>query len=219
MVAADYRMKRLAMNFESAPVSGLPSYLEMMGANTRMANAMPRWWLATNYDPMLTDAEGLSWELRGAGVKAMTEDDFIAANGARERSGKASPLAQKWADNMTAKYEELSERDPIFGELRNCMDLAVIGALIVKERLAEKGACDLSYLLDPSGTKVDEFDVPKQVDSKVSFVKKGRNWIISASGGVQIHSWGVADRKEQGESLAPVRDKAANRESKSWWWN
>ncbi len=96
---------------------------------------MPRWWLATNYDPLLTDADGLAWELRGPGVKAMTEEDFLLANGDRVHSGKASPTAQKWANNMTARYDELSKRDTIFGELRNCMDLAIVAALLFKENL------------------------------------------------------------------------------------
>ena len=30
LVAADYRMKRLAMNFDPSPVNGLPSYLHMI---------------------------------------------------------------------------------------------------------------------------------------------------------------------------------------------
>jgi len=30
MVAADYRMKRLAMDFEPAPIRGLPSFLQMV---------------------------------------------------------------------------------------------------------------------------------------------------------------------------------------------
>jgi hypothetical protein len=33
LVAADYRMKRIGMNFEKAPVRGLPSYLEMRPAS------------------------------------------------------------------------------------------------------------------------------------------------------------------------------------------
>ena len=62
----------------------------------------------------------------------MTEEDFVAANGSRERSGKASPLARKWADNMTAHYDELAGKNVVFGQLRNCIDLAVVSALIVE---------------------------------------------------------------------------------------
>jgi len=228
LVAADYRMKRLAMNFDPAPIAGLPSYLQMMRPGGRgPRSAMPRWWLATNYDPLLTDDEGLAWELRGPGVKAMTEEDFLLANGDRVHSGKASPLAQKWANNMTAKYDELSQRDPIFGELRNCMDLAVIAALVFKENLPVKASCDVSPLIGENGPPVDAFVVPKQVDTQASFVKKGDNWIISASGGVLIHSWGVADRKDRTDTLAPLRnkaqppasDKAVAAQSTTWWWN
>ena len=221
MVAADYRMKRLAMNMEPAPIAGLPSFLEMMsgGGSRGLSNMLPRWWLATNYDPLLTDGEGLAWELRGAGVKAMTEDDFLATNGDRKHSGKTNPLAQKWADNMTAKYGELSQRDSIFGQLRNCMDLAVVAALIAKEELATRASCDLGLLASATGLTLEQFTAPKQVDSKASFLKKGRNWIISASGGVLIHSWGIADKHEKSESLGPVREKALAASGKRWWWD
>ena len=45
MVAADYRMKRLAMHFDKAPVRGLPSFLDLMPASSRRLE-LPRWWLA-----------------------------------------------------------------------------------------------------------------------------------------------------------------------------
>ena len=99
---------------------------------------MPRWWLAPDYDSLLKDPEGLAWELRRAGVKAMTEDEMINAAGQRQRTGLANPMAKKWADNMTAHYDELSAKDTIFGQLRNCMDLAVVAALISRENLTEK---------------------------------------------------------------------------------
>jgi hypothetical protein len=226
LVAADYRMKRLAMNFDPPPINGLPSYLHMVKPGLK-GSAMPRWWLATNYEPLLTDADGLAWELRGPGVKAMTEEDFLLENGDRVHSGKASPVAQKWANNMTARYDELSKRDPIFGELRNCMDLAIVSALLFKENLPGKASLDLAPLAGQDGPPVDAYFVPKQVDTQASFVKKGDNWIISASGGVLIHSWGEADRKEQSAKLDPLRTKAARPADENatagqpaaWWWN
>ena len=226
LVAADYRMKRLAMNFDPPPIAGLPSYLHLLRSGGAGKSIMPRWWLATNYQPMLTDADRLAWELRGPGVKAMTEDDLLAANGQRVHTGKASPAAQKWATNMTAKYEELALRDPIFGELRNCMDLAVVSALIFKENLPARAQCDLASLTGNNGPAVDVYPAPKQVDTQASFIQKGTNYIISASGGVMIHSWGVADDKEISDALAPVcaaavdsGDKGTAAERSSWRWN
>ena len=44
IVAADYKMKRLAMNLDKAPVAGMPSYMEMVGTGANgMNNMLPRW--------------------------------------------------------------------------------------------------------------------------------------------------------------------------------
>ena len=70
LVAADYRMKRLAMAFDRSPVKGMPSFMEMYsGSGTGMSNMMPRWWLEPKYDGLLRDANGLAWEFqRGSEV-------------------------------------------------------------------------------------------------------------------------------------------------------
>ena len=221
LLAADYRMKRLGMNFEPSHVKGLPSYLTMIkgGSGAAKQNMLPRWWLTTNYEPLLTDNDGLAWQLRGQGVKAMAEDDFLAASGDRKQSGKSSPAAQKWAELMTLKYDELSIRQPIFGELRNCMDLAVVAALIFHENLAAKAALDLGALLDAGAYPTEEFNLPKQVDTKVSYIKTPNSYILSASGGVDVNSWASASRKETSDDLSPLRSQVAESRGKTWWWN
>lgn len=218
LVAADYRMKRIAMNFDASPVHGLPSYLQMVkpGARTVLT---PRFWLEPKYEALLRDDDGLAYELRNSSVKAMTEEDFVAASGNLEHSGKAGPAAQKWADLMTEKYAQLAVADPIFGQLQNCMELAVIGALVVKERLAEKAGYSLPTLMESPDAKPEVFNSPKQVESKASVLKKGRSWVISASGGVAINSWVLADKVQPSDTVAPIRAKAIPAENAAWFWN
>jgi hypothetical protein len=220
LVAADYRMKRLAMGFDQSPVKGMDSYLSMIASASAVpTNAMPRWWLAPNYDALLKDAEGLSWELRGQGVKVMTEDEIVAAAGTRQQTGKASLIAQRWADTMTEKYDELCLREPIFGDLRNVMDMAVVGALIAREGLTEKAGHSFPLLLNPTDLAVDDFPAPRQVSSKVSALKKGSNWIITASGGVEINSWAVAEKTKAEPAVATSRKQAAPLAGGKWWWD
>ena len=107
---------------------------------------MQRWWLEPKYESVLRSPDGLAWEFNGASVKCMTEEDFATANGQREHTGKPSALAQKWADNMTAHYDELAVAAPVFGDLRNCMQLALVGALVAHERLADKAGCNAARL-------------------------------------------------------------------------
>jgi len=218
LVAADYRMKRLAMKFDPSPVRGLPSYLDMLSATSR-GMSTPRWWLEPRYEPLLHSPDGLAWQLRGAGVKAMTEEDFFAANGQRQQSVKAGALAQRWADKMTEHYEELAIADPIFGELRNCMELAIVAALIVKEQLPEKAGYSMPTLLDASAVAAEEFPAPKQVATKVNMIRQRGGWVISASGGVMINSWAIADKKQSSEKPQKIHAKATPTGQGDWWRN
>lgn len=219
LVAADYRMKRLAMGFEPAPIRSLPNYLQMISATKAgMSNMLPRWWLAPQYQPVLKSADGLAWELRGATVKAMTEEDYLTANGSREHTGKANPMAQRWADQMTAQYQELSLAEPVFGQLRNCMELAIVGALLVKEDLPQRAGCNLPVIMDSGRVEVDQFPAPQQVDTQASVIRKGKNWVISASGGVQIFAWGGLEQVQVAETPAAARAKSAPKGDR-WWWN
>ncbi len=212
MVAADFRMKRLAMNFQEAPMDNMPSYLHLVSGSK--SSMTPRWWLAANYEPLARDAAGLTWQLRGQGVRCITEEDYFDASGQKLNSGKASRAAQRWADTLTERYSELAEHDSAFGQLRNVMDLAVVAALIEKEQLLVTAGLDLPQLLDE--TPIAEYATPRQVATKATFIKRRGRYTISASGGVQMLPWHIADRTEEVEGVSDVRSEVSP-DSQRWW--
>jgi len=215
LFAADFRMKRLAMGFERSPVPGLKSFLEMAAGG----DMFPRWWLTTNYDALLKSEDALAWEIRGQGVKAMTESSFFQANGARDKNAKVDPIAKRWADTMTKHYDELADATPVFNELRNVMDLAVVVALIQKEDLAGKADFDMSALTSPTVPMV-QLNPPKTVPTQASFIKKASKTILSASGGVEIRPAQALENIEMSKSLAPIRQQSsADATNWQWWWN
>jgi hypothetical protein len=216
MVAADFRMKRLAMNFEPAPVNNMPSFLSMVSGNGRgMDNMLPRWWLAPNYEPLAKTTDGLGWELRGPGVKCMTEEDYVNATGEKQRTGKASGIAVKWANSMTENFSELADHDSSFGQLRNLMDLAVIGALIEKEQLAEMGQFQAPWLMGQ--LELERYPAPTRTSSKASVVRKRGAWVISASGGVELAPWAIADRTETVAEVGQARESLGQPGADFWW--
>jgi hypothetical protein len=221
MVAADFLMKRLGMGFERSPVEGLPSYLDMLKARNAPPpkNAMPRWWMAPHYEAVFKDPDGLAWELRGTGVQVLTEDGYLEAGGAATSRGREEPLAKKWAEAMTAKYEALAEQRPVFAELRNCVDLAVVAALLEKHGLVRRAGCDLSLLLDDRQLAIGIYPVPKTVASRASLVRKGNGWILSLSGGVQVDSWSVVERAENNEDVTRTAREAMATRRGQWWWD
>lgn len=221
LVAADYQMKRLGMHFDPSPVHGLKSYLEMITMGAKPKNSMPRWWMAADYEPLAKDPDGLSWELRGQGVKCVAEEDYITMSGQTHSTGKPNPTARKWAELMTTKFDELSDKLPIFRELRNCMDLSVVASLIEQEHMADKADCRLTLLLNAKQLPIAVYNAPKQVDTKASFVKRSSGYLISASGGVQFQPWSIIQSTKEDPKAGAARGDAiaTAKKSTSWWWN
>ncbi len=221
LVAADFQMKRYAMDLENAPVSGMPSFLDLMKTSRVKSNNMsPRWWMACNYDALGKSDDGLAWELRGQGVKAMTEDEVIANNGDAKASGRVNPLAQKWADTMTAKYEELSAAAPVFGDLRNIMDLCVVSALIEKEGMLDRVNLQLPQLMGKkSQLDITGWTVPVAIPTHCSYARINGKTVITASGGVQVDSWEVTDNAKISDKVVTARNEARANQDKKFWWN
>jgi hypothetical protein len=216
MVAADFRMKQMAMNFMTSPVDNMPSFMQLISTSRKKAsNLTPRWWLATNYEPLARDAKGLAWQLRGQGVQCLTEEDHFNAEGQREKSVKAGKLAQQWAQTMTERYSALAEHDSTFGQLRNVMDLAVVAALIDMEQLLVRANLELPQMM--AGYAPVEYNAPRSVPTKASFIKQRGNWVVSASGGVQLMPWHVADRSEEAVQVGELHQKLAT-DSGQWYW-
>jgi hypothetical protein len=221
LVASDYRMKRIGMNLDKSPVPGLPGYLDLLRSTRGLsADVMPRWWLACNYQPLAKADNGLAWQIRGPGVKAMTENDFIDDAGEITNSAGTNPVAQNWANLMTKHYDELSVEDSVFGHLRNVMDMCVVAALIEKERLVERAGVSLPLLTDPDSKLVfHALNPPKQVPSQCSYMKKDRSWIITASGGVDIDAWKIVEQAQIDIEVDKIRQSSTAPQDAAWWWN
>ena len=219
LVAADYKMKRLGMGFEQSPVSGMPSFLDLCKkSNTSLRTLSPRFWMECNYQPVKHSADKMAWEISGS-VKAMTEDEFMNQEGERVGTGKANKLAMQWAESMTENFDELAKAEPVFAELRNLMDFAVVAALIQKHQLLEVAGVSLDLMVDAQQLPTPELNVPKTVPTQCSFRRLVRSTLVTASGGVRLDSWKVIENLQQDEQATAARETAISGDSQQWWWN
>ena len=91
LVGADYQMKRFAMGFDQSPVRGMPSFLQLSSGKGN--NMFPRWWLTTNYEPLLKSADGNAWELCGQPVQLVEEGICGARSAAVGTIASARPTS------------------------------------------------------------------------------------------------------------------------------
>jgi len=218
LVAADYRMKRLGMGLEPSGVDGLPSYLSMVPAGATAA-ALPRFWLEASYEPISRDPDELAWRINGRRMVCRTESDLLAQDGIQRGQGTADAVAKKWCDAMTAHYDALAAKQPVFGELVNCVDLAVVAALIHGRQLDRRAGLDLAVLRDAAKAALPVYAVPTSVPTVASGIKKGNRWVVSASGGVQFQPWAFAAETAERADLADGRTASLTaRPADAWFW-
>lgn len=194
LVNADYKMKRLSMGLEPSPIEKFPSMMEMIQRrDAKFAQMAPRFWMECSYEPLAKSEDGLVWQIRGQGVKTLTEEQVFDRNGQKEKAGERNALAEKWAESMTERFAELAAAEPAFAELRNIMDLTVVAAIIRKHELLEAAEADLPNLMGTlTSVSVPEYAAPKTLAAQCSFVRTSASWVVSTSGGVLIDSWSVA---------------------------
>lgn len=224
LIASDFEMKRIAMGLTQSPVAGLPSYLQMAKNARQSSTQSPRWWMACDYEPIARGAGGKVWQLSGQGVRTMTEEDIVTADGNVVSDGRKNPLAVKWADTMTQKFKELSIERPVFRDLRNAMDLAVIATLITQEQLDSRSGVDLSVLRgDDSDIETAEYYLPKSLEPQCSFIHGRAGWTVTASGGVNLNAFGIAENQVPNEGLQTLVTRVETQKEQSgkdrWWWD
>ncbi len=219
LVAADYRMKRLAMGLAKSKARNMPSVIEMAAKARNKMTGAPRMWMECNYQSMATDQSRKVWELRGQGVRALTENAFHNKDGQVVVSGKENKFAARWADRLTDRFDEITETETIFGDLRNLMDLSVIAAVIEREGLADKTGVDISTLLSDD-VRLESRPVPTTLPTQCSFVNvAAKGYIVTASGGVQVDSWSVAENSEVVSGTEKIGQIALASRADRWWWN
>ena len=120
---------------------------------------------------------------------------------------------------MTDNFDQLSKDQPVFRELRNLMDMSVVAAIIKKDNLVEQLDMNLPGILGQELISTPSWNIPQQVPTQCSFVKLTKSWLVTASGGVDVDSFAVAEKTEKVASLGEIAAIASQRSADNWWWN
>jgi hypothetical protein len=192
MVEADYRMKLIGIGLEE-PAAEIRSYVSLANFASMARNAMVRWWFVPDYQRIRVSEDGLAAEFVGNGVKLVGEDEVVGKDGSRRTAGIQNRASQRFTDGFTRKYGQLADRDPVYAQLRNCIDMLVVAALLQQHDFYGQAGWDLSVLGDE-----------KVFPVRASKVLENENLLVDDKGEVD------AARK-----AVSLTDLPADK----WWWD
>lgn len=224
MVEADYRMKLIGIGLERPPVK-LASYVERAKLGDIARNALQRWYFLPDYKCVRQSDDRLAMELVGDGVKLVGEDEMVTGGGERKTAaGKGNRASQMFVMNFTKKYAELADRSPVYAELRNLIDLAVVAAYIQAENYYDKSGWKMEFLGSEALFPVETYDIPKTVESAVNAIWRGNTIGTPVGGGVKIQPSEAIDagnllRDEKAKVSKLREDIKPNLAKGQWWWD
>jgi len=227
MVEADYRMKLVGLGLEDG-VLGVPSYFSTLTLSKDGSVPPPdvlRWWFTLNYNAVQATAGHDAFEIQGQGVKVLSENELLTATGQQVHTGQSNLLNDQFAHNFTEHFPELAAKYPVYAELQNIFDLALVGALVRSEKLAERSDWHLTCFGDSQQYAVELEDAPRAVETVINHrVIGGRNIIVGISGGVSCDPTPLVKRDAIGADYGRLQDTHAFAKPKSnspevWWWD
>jgi len=227
LVEADYHMKLIGMGLAES-VAGVPCYLELVkvppGESPPPLGVL-RWWFALNYQAILANADDTAFELRGPACKVLSENELLSEQGQRVATGASEELNQEFAHYFTTHFDALASKYPIYAQLQNVFDAAVVAALVDAKDLDTRVGWHRRCFGPEGSFATARGPVPTQVDSVINHRVINRVHIIAGvSGGVSVDPWPLVDpaameTARYGE-LQSARGTAPNVEPLGpWWWD
>ncbi len=195
LAAADYSMKRIALGLETSGVKEIKGQLAYASGDT--GSQMKRWWFAPHYENLAVNSDRTVYQLAGPRVRLLAQQELVLDDGRRVNADHNRPSTEAFARQFSAHFEELTETRPIFADLKNQFDLAVVAALIVRERLFERA--ELQFRASPAWQKrlSPPQSIPRFVESGANLRRVGRGTIIGVVGGVEIQTGEVLGRESK----------------------
>ncbi len=227
LLVADYHMKLIGMGIADG-VEGVASYLESVDLKpdgSTQPMSVLRWWFAMNYLPIETNLERNVFRLRGQGVQVLSENELLAERGRRVPTGQSEEINQRFASSFTSAFETICQRYPLYAELRNVFDLAIVVAIIEREGLTGRVDWQPTLFREPRYLRLPSVTVPQEVDTVINHrVFNGRHIVAGVSGGVWLD---LGKSMEFSVSGSAPELPVANRKpalpdqqaTELWWWD
>ena len=205
LVAADFTMKRIALGLEPSQIQNIPSYVSLVSGSR--LNVSPQFWLIPEYAKVTHDSKKMTWRLSEPKIRASS----------RGAVG-TDRAALNWCSKMEENYAALAKVQPVFGELRNNMTLALAAALIHRENLLQKANCKLKILLDDTNLKLIDHPVPKSVTYRSVKSRSGFSTVV-ACGGIEINPFGTVRNNVQLDSKIDSERAGLVQTTGNAWWS
>jgi hypothetical protein len=221
-------MKLVGIGLEEGTL-GVKSYLDTVELD-KTGNPPPmnvlRWWFTLNYDALAATEGRDAFELRGPGLKVLSETEMLTDRGERVHTGDSDELTKRFAESFTKHFEKLAVKYPVYADLRNVFDLSLVAAVIKSHDLPGQVGWHMTHF-GPGGDYSPELGpAPTEVESVMNYrVIGGKHVVAAVSGGVSVNTAELSGREAvKTDTYGLMAGERRTSQAKqlprhAWWWD
>ncbi|MEC9092953.1 MAG: DUF1598 domain-containing protein [Planctomycetota bacterium] len=238
IVEADYRMKLVGVGLEKS-VPGVESFLSKVSLDAD-GNVPPtdvmRLEFMLNYDNISVTEDKDAYQLHGQGVKVVSEKELLNQKGERFQTGKSEGPAAEFARGFTKHFPAMAKRYPIYAQLKNVFDLAMVSNLIRSQGIDKICKWNMTYFGPEKNSQQTYLSrkgsIPREVKSVMNYREidvreNGRTiktqLIVGISGGVSVDVEKLIQSREMIKKdtygKLKIDRKIAKPTAENWWWD
>lgn len=231
LVEADYHMKLVGIGLERG-VEGVNNYFDNLASHDAGKMNLVRWWFTLDNRDVKANPKHNAFELTGPGVKVLADSEFLNAQGKRVVAADADVAGIKFAQEFTEKFESLAATYPVYAELKNVFDLAIVASILKSQDVSGQIGWSMDHYLNEEHMPIAIRNAAQEVDSVANAKvtgKAGSKEKVTAviSGGVMAKPMQFVSEKIKVDDYGALEsDRAVSTSKKatespldSWWWD
>ena len=166
-----------------------------------------------------------AFELRGQAVQVLSENEMLTALGQRVHTGKSEMLNLQFARSFTEHFATLAKKYPVYADLENQFDLALVSALLKSEDLPERMGWHMTCLGPGGEYQVAVGEPPRTVESVINHRVIHEKYVIAGvSGGVRVEpakyvSAEAIETDTYGKLCSQRTTVPKDLPPSAWWWD
>jgi len=141
-------------------------------------------------------------------------------------TGKSADVNRQFADSFTKHFDVLAAKYPVYADLRNIFDLALLSALLHSQDLPGQVGWHMTHFGPQGKYEVTLGAAPTEVDSVINHrLIGGKHLVAGVSGGVTVEPRALvaaAAIKTDSYGLLKVERTGSTPKSlprNAWWWD
>lgn len=221
LVNADELMKRYGLGLSKGPVT-LKTYFDHLARGKSLKpQSLIRWWFAYTDKPVVANRNNSLFEMPRQAAAVLSQEQWIAATGQREPTGKVDPAADGFAKEFTDKFMSIAASEPAFARIEGIFELGLALQVAIDASQQTSLREWFPNLCQEAHAICLHERAPTSVDGVTAYDRLSNGTVVAViSGGVTLDPASrVAQQHSQQREHISQPDQLKQLSSSANWWH